>query len=246
MSVKQLDIASRISAVEKFTGHVFKNKNLIEQALTHPSAVEQKPLLSYQRLEFLGDAVVGLCVADYAYKHYPHAQEGELTKMRVAVVQGSFLSEKQREAGFENLIIFGASEMSESSRGMYRALEDSFESLAGALYLDGGFDLAYSWVLSQLEKYICPTAVQSSANPKSELQELIQSTGGFVTYQILEESGPPHAPSFTAEVLINGVPSGQAMGESKKAAQAAAAAFALAQLSELDPSNSSDVTDSSR
>jgi ribonuclease-3 len=150
--------------------------------------------------------------------------------MRVAVVQGSFLSEKQQEAGFDKLIIFGASEKSESSRGMFRALEDSFESLAGALYLDGGFEIAYDWVLSQLDKYICPNVVQTSANPKSELQEYVQRTGGFVTYRILGESGPPHAPVFTAEVLIDGEPYAQADGESKKMAQAAAAALTLANL----------------
>ena len=227
MSDKQLTTEERIRAVERFTGHVFKNKKLVELALTHPSAVEHEPLLSYQRLEFLGDAVVGLCVADYAYTHFPDAQEGELTKMRVAVVQGSFLSEKQQEAGFDKLIIFGASEQSTASRGMYRALEDSFESLAGALYLDGGFSLAYEWVLSQLEKYINPEEIQKNANPKSELQEYVQQFGGVVTYRILEESGPAHAPHFLAEVLINGKPSKTAMGESKKAAEAAAAALAL-------------------
>jgi len=227
---KQLTTEERIAVVEELTGYAFKNQQLVELALTHPSAVEQEPLLSYQRLEFLGDAVVGLCVADYAYLNYPNVDEGTLTKMRVAVVQGSFLSERQKELGFNRLIIFGASEKSQSARGMTRALEDSFESLAGALYLDGGFDLAYKWVMSQVEKYVTPDSVQQRANPKSELQELVQRTGGIVSYHILEECGPAHAPSFVAEVLINDTPKASASGESKKTAEAAAAAIALEDL----------------
>ena len=230
MSDKQLTTEERVNAVERLTGHDFSDKKLVELALTHPSAVEHEPLLSYQRLEFLGDAVVGLCVADFAYRNYPQADEGTLTKMRVAVVQGAFLSEKQLEAGFDQLIIFGASEQSQSARGLTRALEDSFESLAGALYLDGGFDLAYNWVISQLEKHINPDTVIHSANPKSELQEFVQRTGGVVTYRIIEECGPAHAPSFVAEVLINGKAHSRAAGESKKAAETAAASLALVEL----------------
>jgi ribonuclease-3 len=227
---KTLTTEERVAAVEDLTGYQFKDKNLVKLALTHPSAVEQKPLLSYQRLEFLGDAVVGLCVADYAYLNYPKVDEGTLTKMRVAVVQGSFLSERQAELGFAQLIIFGASEKSQSARGMTRALEDSFESLAGALYLDGGFELAYNWVMSQVKTYVTPNVAQLRANPKSELQELVQRTGDVASYHILEESGPAHAPSFVAEVLISGVPAAKAEGESKKAAEAAAAAIALENL----------------
>jgi len=224
------DLEGRIAAVEDFTGHNFRDKELVKLALTHPSAVEDQPLTSYQRLEFLGDAVVGLCVADYAYRQWPKADEGTLTKMRVAVVQGAFLSEKQRAAGFDQLIIFGASEQSRSARGMTRALEDSFESLAGALYLDGGFDLAYKWVMSQLEKYVDPAYIAQAANPKSELQELVQRTGGRVEYHIISEQGPAHAPSFCAEVLINGSAGARASGESKKSAETAAAACALDEL----------------
>ena len=230
MQDKQLTTQERIAAVERLTGHDFGDKKLVELALTHPSAVENEPLLSYQRLEFLGDAVVGLCVADYAYRTYPQADEGTLTKMRVAVVQGAFLTEKQLEAGFDQFIIFGASEQSQYARGLTRALEDSFESLAGALYLDGGFNVAYKWVMSQLEKYVNPDALVRSASPKSELQELVQQTGGVVTYRIVEECGPAHAPSFVAEALINGIARGRAAGESKKSAEAAAAALALTEL----------------
>ena len=230
LQISNLTIADRIHAVEEFTGHAFADKGLVECALTHPSAAEDRPLSSYQRLEFLGDAVVGLCVADYAYRHWPDADEGTLTKMRVAVVQGSFLSEKQREAGFDQLIIFGVSEQNQSARGMTRALEDSFESLAGALYLDGGFDLAYQWVMSQLKDYVDPAYIARTANAKSELQELVQRTGGQVTYRIISEDGPAHAPSFVAEVLISGKSCAQATGESKKAAETAAAASALADL----------------
>jgi len=222
-----LTLEERVHAVEHILGYTFIDKSLVERAITHSSAVEAQPHLSYQRLEFLGDAVVDLCVAEYAYRQWPDVDEGILTKMRVGVVKGTFLSEKQREAGFEDLIIFGASERSQSARGMARALEDCFESLTGALYLDGGYDVAYGWVISQLGEYVAPAFVTQTANPKSELQERVQSRGGVVEYRIIDESGPPHAPSFTAEALINGKPKARATGFSKKEAEAAAAARTL-------------------
>jgi len=225
--IGSLTLEERIRAVEDRLGYHFTDKNLVKQAITHPSAVEANPHASYERLEFLGDAVVGLCVAEYAYRHWPDVDEGVLTKMRVAVVKGSFLAETQRAAGFEELIIFGASELGQASRGMTSALEDSFESLTGALYLDGGFEAAYRWVVSCLGDSINPSLALESVNPKSELQEIVQRRGGVVEYRIVDESGPPHAPCFVAEALINGKPKASAEGASKKEAEAAAAARVL-------------------
>jgi ribonuclease-3 len=221
------DIVQRIQIVEELTGHCFSDKKLVRQAITHPSAVDADPRLSYERLEFLGDAVVGMCVAEYAYRRWPDLKEGDLTKMRVAVVNGSFLAEKQAEMGFPDLIIFGASEMGQSSRGMNSALEDTFESLVGALYLDAGYEVACRWVIDCLGSYVNPSVAQESVNPKSELQEIVQRHGATVEYRIIDSHGPAHAPSFTAEVLIEGRGRAQASGTSKKEAEAAAAAKAL-------------------
>jgi ribonuclease-3 len=217
----------RARIVEEIVGHTFSDKSLIEQAFTHPSAVEANPLKSYERLEFLGDAVVGLCVAEYAFTHWPDLREGDLTKMRVAVVNGTFLAEKQAEQGFSDLIVFGASELGQSARGMNSALEDSFESLVGALYLDAGFDVASRWVLGCLGSYVNPDVAVQATNPKSELQEIVQKYNSIVEYRIINSSGPAHAPKFVAEVLIDGEPRAQAKGASKKEAEAAAAAEAL-------------------
>jgi ribonuclease-3 len=116
---------------------------------------------------------------------------------------------------------------------MTSALEDSFESLAGALYLDGGFETAYCWVMSRLGSSINPDLAFQSVNPKSALQERVQRRGGVVEYRIVEEHGPPHAPCFMAEALVNGKAKGSAEGTSKKEAEAAAAAAALEKMRKL-------------
>ncbi|MDR1776055.1 MAG: ribonuclease III [Actinomycetes bacterium] len=224
------DLDARIDAVERLMEHRFADRELVAQAITHPSAVDADPHYSYERLEFLGDAVVGLCVAEYAYRRYPDLREGDLTKMRVAVVNGSFLSEKQEELGFADLLVLGASEQGQDSRGMASALEDSFESLTGALYLDAGYAAAYGWVIKCLGEYVNPQAAHSASSPKSELQELVQRAGGQVTYRIVKATGPAHAPHFVAEVAIGGAVLARGEGASKKDAEAEAAAGALEQV----------------
>jgi ribonuclease-3 len=221
------ELLERIRTVEDVLDYHFSDPALLLRAITHPSAVDADPQLSYERLEFLGDAVMGMCVAEYAYERWPQKQEGELTKMRVAVVNGSFLAQRQAERGFDELIIFGASEQGQDSRGMNSALEDSFESLTGALYLDGGYEAAQRWVIACLGPAINPDMAEASANPKSELQEIVQRDGGVVEYRIVDSSGPAHAPHFTAEVVVDGTGVARAEGTSKKEAEAAAAAAAL-------------------
>lgn len=217
----------RVAALEAIVGHVFADKALALQSITHPSAVELKPEMSYQRLEFLGDSIVGFTVGYEAYKRYPHMAEGDLTRMRIAVVSGSFLSNTAADLGLGALIIFGSSEQASGARGMSSALEDVFEAITAALFLDAGLDKAQEWVLDCLGTYINPSTAKILSNPKSELQEVVQATGKVVSYRIVDTSGPSHQPTFTAEVLINGVASGCATGLSKKEAEASAAQCAL-------------------
>jgi dsRNA-specific ribonuclease len=113
---------------------------------------------------------------------------------------------------------------------LVKAISGAIMPSAGALYLDGGFGIAYDWVMARLKDHINPDVMIKSANPKSELQELVQQTGGIVSYRIVGEHGPAHAPHFEAEVLINELAAANACGESKKAAEAAAAAKALEDL----------------
>lgn len=221
------DLEGRVSRVEAITSHVFKDKSLALQAITHPSAVEGDSHLSYERLEFLGDSIVGFAVGLEGYRRFPDIDEGILTKMRIAVVNGNFLSEAAVEKGLQDCVIFGTSELSAGSRGMHSALEDVFEAITAALFLDGGMDVATAWVLGCLGDCINPEIAADKSNPKSLLQEKVQADGGTVSYDIVSVQGPSHSPSFVAEVSINDVVVAQGMGASKKTAEKAAAQAAL-------------------
>lgn len=219
----------RIDRVEEIAGYTFKNRELALQAITHPSAVEGDSQLSYERLEFLGDSIVGFTVALEAFKRYPELDEGILTKMRIAVVNGSFLTAATNECGLDECIIYGSSELSSQSRGHKSASEDVFEALTAALFLDGGMECAAKWVLDRLGDYIDPSVAKDTSNPKSLLQEYVQAKGGTVEYEIISTKGPSHAPIFVSQVSINGKVFAQGEGPSKKAAESAAAGCALQQ-----------------
>lgn len=220
----------RVAQVEEILGYSFNDKSLVLAALTHPSAVEGDSSLSYQRLEFLGDSVLSFVVAEYSYENFPDISEGILTKMRIAVVKGDFLSAKLEESGIEKFIIYGPSEKKASSRGHFSAAENVFEALAAALYLDAGLDFAREWILNQIACFIDPSVADTSESPKSLLQEYAQSHKQDIDYRIVERMGPPHDPTFVAEVLISGKVAGRGEGNSKKSAEVKAAEIALAEL----------------
>lgn len=220
----------RIARVESILGHHFANPALALQAVTHPSMVEADPTLSYQRLEFLGDAVIGFSIARLAYERYPDLAEGDLTKMRIAVVNGSSLALEAERLGLAELIEFGTSEPRSGSRGMHSALGDVFEALAAALYLDAGQEAAEAWVIAQLGEHVNPLFAAISANPKTDLQERAQATGRTIEYRITGTHGPAHEPTFTSEVVVGGSTLGTGTGASKRQAEAAAAEDALSRI----------------
>ncbi|MCL2324256.1 MAG: ribonuclease III [Actinomycetia bacterium] len=217
----------RLTRAEAILAYRFRDRALLQQALTHASATEGDPLDDYERLEFLGDAVLGFIIAEAVYERYPTMPEGDLTKLRVAVIRGSFLSQIMAERGFAELIIFGASEKGSASRGLPSALEDCYESATAALYLDGGLDEARRWVLDTLGPFLSAELLQTATSPKTRLQEVVQERGRSIEYRIVDESGPAHAPRFTAAVLIDGRERARAQGASKKEAQSEAAALVL-------------------
>ncbi|MCL2655361.1 MAG: ribonuclease III [Coriobacteriia bacterium] len=225
--ISETEINRRLQRAEELLGHCFADRALLQQALTHASATEGNPEDDYERLEFLGDSVVGFLIADAVFERYPKLPEGDLTKLRVSVINGSFLSELMAERGFAELIIFGASEQGMGSRGLPSALEDIYESLTAALYLDAGLDEAKRWVLESLGPYLSLELLAAAASPKSRLQEIVQERGRQVSYRIVNSEGPAHAPCFTAAALINGVEKARASGSSKKEAESAAAALVL-------------------
>lgn len=186
---------------------------------------------SYERLEFLGDSILGAIVARALYEAYPDLDEGRLTRLKVSLVAGFTLSEVSEELGIGESIIFGASEAGTGARGMHSALENVYESIVGALFLDGGWDVAEAFILRTLRPHLATERAERPENPKSYLQECVQRDGiPTPSYKLVGSEGPAHAPTFTAVVLVDGARRGRGSGSSKKEAEAAAALDALERL----------------
>ena len=230
IQIVQREIDARLERAEELLGYHFTDRSLLQQALTHASATEGNPEDDYERLEFLGDAVLGFLIADLVFTRYPALPEGDLTKLRVAVINGNFLSEVMGERGFADLIIFGASEQGSASRGLPSALEDIYESCTAALYLDGGLAEARRWVVDTLGLHLTLGLLKTAFSPKSRLQEIMQDQGRQVGYRIIAAEGPAHAPRFTAVALVDGAEKARGTGSSKKEAESSAAALVLERL----------------
>ncbi|WP_144743084.1 ribonuclease III [Enorma burkinafasonensis] len=228
--------SERLARAEKICGHEFNDKKLLRTALTHPSAVEGEPVgSSYERLEFLGDSILGSIVALALFRSYPDLDEGKLTRLKVSLVAGSTLSEVAHELGIDECIIFGASETGTGARGLHSALENVYESLVGALFLDGGREVAERFIMDTLKPHLATERAERPSNPKSYLQECVQGDRMEPpVYKLVDTSGPAHAPTFTAVVMVDGVRQGRGSGPSKKEAEAAAAQDALARLGYID------------
>ncbi len=215
--------------LQKRLGYQFKNADLLKLALIHPSINKQQ---SNQRLEFLGDAVLGAVVAKIIYTLYPDEQEGELARRHSALVRGETLTIIARELAIGDLLTFGVSEIQAGGHNTASNLEDALEAIIGAIYLDGGMDA--------VEQFITPRwtalAKKITAPPKdakTALQEWAQGRGlPIPSYRMLESTGPAHAPLFTIEVTVQGQPPCSAQGASKRTAEQAAATELLQKLSE--------------
>jgi ribonuclease-3 len=231
MQLEETERNRCVEQVERILGYTFNDKNLLIQALTHPSAAEVDPIQgSYERLEFLGDSLLGAFVAFAIYERFPDFDEGVLTRIKVSLVSGGMLSQRAAELGLADFIIFGLSERGTGRRGLFSALENVFEALTAAVALDGGVDAARAWVMKALGEHISRDAAALSENPKSILQEILQMDRVTPTYELVETSGPPHERVFTCNVLSEGSVIGTGVGHSKKDAEAEAAAQALERL----------------
>lgn len=220
-------IAPRLEIAEKACGHAFSDRRLLLRSLTHPSAVDDSIADSYERLEFLGDSIIGSIIAEEIFTRFPHLTEGGMTRIKVSVVTGSVLASVAQSVGLEDAIVLGQSERRSGGRGRVSALENVFEALTAALYLDAGIDKAREWVLGTLGPLISEDVAASPESPKSLLQEIVQSKGKAPTYRITGHEGPPHDRSFSAVVEIDGEVVGEGVGRSKREAEAAAAKMAL-------------------
>ena len=185
-------LSDRLTRAQEILGHEFNNKVLLRAALTHPSAVEGQPVsASYERLEFLGDSILGAVVARSLFESYPEFDEGKLTRLKVSLVSGATLSEVSHELGIDDIIIFGASETGTGARGLHSALENVYESLVGALYLDAGWDAAAEFIHRTLKPHLASERAEHPANPKSFLQECVQADGHEPpAYKLVGSEGP--------------------------------------------------------
>lgn len=220
--------ASEIAKAEEILGYQFKDKPLLGAAITHPSARDrEKTLYDYERLEFLGDSILGAITAIFLFKQYPDLDEGGLTRIKVSLVSGKSLSRVARDEGIADCIIFGESEAGTDKRGLSSALENVYESLVAALYLDGGMDAANAWVSRSLFIHADRKLASVPESPKSSLQELLQIDGRQPHYEITGFDGPPHDRTFFAQAFVDDEMIGEGSGKSKKQAESAAAQAAL-------------------
>jgi ribonuclease III len=207
----------------------------LKQALTHPSYLNEREQGSgdYQRLEFLGDAILGMLLAERLFIRFPEAAEGELSRSRAHLAGQGTLAEVARSMGIGEFIRLGRGEEQTAGREKDSILSDVVESLIAAVYLDGGLDASRCLVLRMFDDLLAISQEQASArDPKSELQELLSARGlKPPEYRLADESGPPHDRQFRFLVLVEDAVVGEGMGRSKKVAQQAAALCAMEQLS---------------
>lgn len=231
----------RRARIEAILGHTFSDPALLEAAITHPSyACEHDDCPGYDRLEFLGDAVLGFIVSDALYVSLPDAPEGELTRRKHNAVSGEALAEVAEHLGLGSFVSLGRGAESAGERLRSSILENVMEAVIGALYLDGGLEAATTFAVRALEsRYAAPAP--PDADPKSALQQYTQGKlSALPEYRIREVAGPPHQRVFTADVHVLGRVLGSGAGGTKQAAEKAAAAAALDALFADDARGASD------
>lgn len=218
--------------LEERLGYAFRDRRILEEALTHPSHRQDHPDSgeTNQRLEFLGDAVLQLIVTSALFELFPKEREGVLSKRRSALTRGAHLATLAQEIGLDGCLRLGSSEESTGGREKLSALEDAFEALVGAIYLDGGLDAATKTVLAVYGDLAGRLdLVEEGDNPKGRLQEKLQPIHGneALSYEVVKIEGAEHARTFEVEVRLHGKQIGRGRGSSKKLAEESAARAAL-------------------
>jgi len=220
-----------LDMLQKTLGISFKDRSLLEQALIHSSYINENPPLalnSNERLEFLGDAILGFIIAQELFKRFPNLSEGEMTKLRSSVVRQDSLFHMAKAISLGNYLYLGRGEEANGGRHKRANLASALEAVIAAIFLDQGLARARDFVLRAASQELNKGA---EADYKSQLQELLQARQQKPTYQVIEATGPDHDRTFTVEVRVGDNVLGRGAGKSKKAAEAEAAHSALAQLS---------------
>ena len=229
-----------IEDLETSLGITFNNQGLLRQALVHRSYLNEhdgSPLDSYERMEFLGDAVLELIVSTELYANLPHITEGELTKGRSSLVCRPSLARAARRLSIGKHLALGKGEVESGGHNRESILEEAYESVVAAIYLDQGYDAARDFVLRSLEPDLAEIFRRGRPvdNPKSRLQELVQGIGRPTPhYELVSAEGPDHQPVFTVRVLVDDEILGQGTGSKKADAERAAAQMALDRQSVLE------------
>lgn len=221
-----VSVAFKQNLKEKY-GIKFNSEKLLEDASTHSSYANEHPgRKDYEKLEFLGDAVLELAVSDYLYRHFPKLNEGELTRMRSNIVRTEGFSEFAIECGFPAEINLGKGEEKAGARKRKTLLEDVFEAFNGALFLDQGMPAVQHFLHLTVYPLIAEGDFNASRDYKTELQERLQVNGSVkIEYQVIDED--ESKPSFKVQLLVNGEKVSEGQGRNKKAAEQQAAQAAL-------------------
>lgn len=210
------------SEVEELIGYTFKDKLLIRRAFTHRSYANEYKLVSYENLEYLGDAILDFIVADYLFKNFKSLDEGDMTRIRAEYVCADTLSSISVALGFDKYILESACEL-KNVNNRTKKYCDIYESVIAALYLDGGLDSSRAFVERTLlnKKRI---SKKNDEDYKTALQEYVQQYKlGEIKYRVISREGPDHAPIFVVALELNGEKIGSGKGGSKKAAEQEAA-----------------------
>src|SRR5215471_18314875 len=218
---------SSLAELQQRLGFQFRDEALLRLALTHPSVAHEAnaPMQHNQRLEFLGDSVLGLVLSRELYEKFPDADEGLLTKSRAKLVNAASLATHSRTIGLGAHLILSRGEENTGGRDRASSLADAFEALIGAIFLDGGFDAAREFILREFATDFAELTLPAGIeNPKGELQEWLQAKSPVApVYQLISAEGPDHDRNFICAVFHDGVELARGSGKSKKAAESDAA-----------------------
>lgn len=220
-----------LKVLEKKLNYTFKDIKLLKKALTHSSYVNENNMKSYEsneRLEYLGDAVLGLVIGEYFYKNFPKDLEGSLTKMRAESVNEKVLFYISKKLSLGNAIEFGKGEIKNGGRTRESTSADALEALIGAIYLDSDFDNAKRIVLNLFQDFLEEDSYKLfNIDFKTKLQEEVQKSGKKAEYKLVREEGPDNDKTFYTELFLDEVLVGRGKGKTKKESQQEAARYAF-------------------
>lgn len=221
-----------LQELESELGYTFEDKKLLLRALTHPSCAGQE---NYERLEFLGDAVLELAISEHLYRHHPDMKEGQLTKKRAEIVCAKTLTAIAREIGLGGYLFLGKGELQTGGMDKPSILENTLEALFGAVYLDGGFYSAKAVINGLFHELLnLVEREERESDYKSRLQEMVQKTvKQDINYLVSDQQGPPHNVTFYVRLIIGEEVICEGIGSSKKEAEQNAAKFAIANFDKI-------------